>query len=89
MSKILTTHSEPKILDITPLKERGDALKKMIVQGVKDTQKWIIQDLPNELHMTRKQFEMLQTDPEMMGTHNSQDHLYMTPLNVMEVRVVK
>jgi len=79
--------SGTKVLDITPLKEKGDDLKKMIIQGVKDTQKYVVQQLPNELLMTKAQYKMLQQDKSMMHAHESEDHLYMTPDAVMEVRV--
>lgn len=74
-------------LDITPLKEKGDELKKMIIEGVKDTQRIIIQELPSELLMTKEQFNDLQSDPMMQNMFQSNEYLYQTPLNVMEVVV--
>lgn len=75
-------------LDITDLKQKTyEELGKAIIQAVKDTQSVVIRELPNELHMTRKQFKIMQKDPEMWNVANTQDFLYHTPLNVMEVRV--
>ena len=74
-------------LDITNLKETGADLIAAILQGVKDTQRTIIQDLPNELLITKAQFNMLQTQPEMYDMFASGEYFYRTPRNVMEVVV--
>ena len=76
-----------KVLDITNLKETGLELRIAIIQGVKDTQRTIIQELPNELLMTKKQFKDLQKDPMLQLMYDSKDFLYQTPMSVMEVRV--
>lgn len=74
-------------LDITGFRERGSELKIAITNAVKDTQRVIIRTLPDDLIMTKKQFKMLRSTPEMMET-NAKEYLYITSYNVMEIRVV-
>lgn len=69
-------------LDIRDFKETN---LTAITNAVKDTQRYIIHELPNQIIMTKKQYQVLQHDPDML--HNEKDHLYITPLNVMEVVV--
>lgn len=75
-------------LDISDFPQTtGQALHTAIVQAVKDTQRLVIQELPGELHMSRNQFDILQTNPELQGLYDSKEFIYYTPLNAMEVRV--
>jgi len=77
-----------QILDITASKHREiTPLKQEIYNAVKDTQRVIIRELPNQLLMTREQFDLLQEEPEFQRMYESKDFLYYTPMNVMEVRV--
>lgn len=73
-------------LDIRHVKTRDKhALMKEIASMVKDTQRYIIRELPNVITMTPKQFDILQNDVNMLGAYNSNEHLFITPHNVMEV----
>ena len=72
-------------LDIRDAKETGDMLKVAIVNAVADTQKLFEQTLPSVLTMTKAQYMTQQNDPNIMHAFESKDHLYRTPLNVMEV----
>jgi hypothetical protein len=72
-------------IDITDLKEEGEALVAAIIDAVKQTQMYLIRPYPDTLTMTAKQFEFLCPDQEdHMAPH---EYLYKTPLCVMEVRV--
>jgi len=74
-------------IDITPLKETGQALKQAIFNAVKDTQGVILAPLPNVLIMTKAQYDELDPDPEMQKAYKSKDRIYITPLNAMDVVV--
>lgn len=76
-----------KTLDITPLTGTVEELEQFIFEGVKDTQRLLITTLPDQLLITRKQFDQLAKRPEMHQMYASKDFFYYTPLNVMEVRV--
>jgi hypothetical protein len=72
-------------LDMTDCRLKGDELKLEIVNRVKSTQAYIIRPYPDRLIITKDQYQMLQSDPEMQHTWDSKDHLYRTPHNVMEL----
>lgn len=74
-------------LDIRSLKIRDrQELMMEITNMVKDTQRYIVRELPNTITMTRKQFNILDGDAAMLGTTNdNSEHLFRTPHNVMEV----
>lgn len=73
-------------LDITPLKETGLALKQAILNAVKDTQSAVLlTPLPNKLVMTAKQFAELDPLGGMQMAYQSEERIYMTPLNAMDV----
>lgn len=73
-------------LDIRHLKQRDKhALMKQIAEMVKDTQRYLIRELPNTITMTTKQYDLLQNDPNMLGAYDSNEHLFVTPHNAMEV----
>ncbi len=75
------------ILDIRHLTETGDELKKKILVMIDDTQSpLLITPLPNLLVMTGRQYDQMQTDPDMLGRY-SESRIYVTPLNAMDVRV--
>jgi len=76
-----------KVLDITDAKETGLMLKQAILSAVKDTQRIILAPLPDQLLMTKDQYDMLQDDPDMQKMYQSDNLLYITPLNAMEVKV--
>jgi hypothetical protein len=73
------------VLDITDTKLKGEELKKEIWNRVKETQRLVIQTLPDVLRMTQDQFDELKPDMDLM--YQSNLHLYKTPDNVMEVEV--
>lgn len=75
-------------LDISEFPQKsGQSLHTAIIQAVKDTQRLVIQELPSELHMSRDQFDILQTNPELQGLYDSKEFIYYTPEAIMEVRV--
>jgi len=77
----------PKPIDISGITKTGDELKQEILNAVKDTQGVLMMELPDQLIMTKEQFEELQPDPDMQQMYESKDFLFYTPLNVMEVWV--
>lgn len=72
-------------LDMRNVKELGLELNTLIQQGVKDTQSVVERPLPHTLVITGKQFDSLQTDPDMRGFWSTQERIFVTPLNVMDV----
>lgn len=90
-----------KVLDATGLDGEGKHLIQAISDKVKRTQLFIIQDLPNELHITRKQFDSMmnvKNSVSYMSSVESPDNLFSstvkkayifyTPHNAMDVIVV-
>jgi hypothetical protein len=77
-----------KILDISgeEFKDIKD-LKEMILAGVRATQKFVITTLPNVLVLNTKQYRALQPDPMLQSMRMAEKQVYVTPQNVMEVRV--
>lgn len=74
-------------LDITDFKERGIELKKAITQAVKDTQLLIVKPYPSFITMTVEQYRDLQDDPDLKTMYQSDNHMYVTKYNIMEVVV--
>lgn len=75
-------------LDITPLKEKGLALHKAIEQAVKDqTSGTLYIPLPSEILMTQAQYDNLIKLANMHDMYASNQQLYKTKYNVMEVKV--
>jgi len=77
--------SDYQTIDIRDWKQTGDELKREIDEAVKSTQSVVIRPLPNKLVMTGPQYDMLQADPEMRGFWTSQERVYITPYNAMDV----
>lgn len=77
--------SNYQTIDIRDWRQTGQELKTAIWQAVKDTQLFVVRPLPNELVMTGDQYDMLQDDPEMQGMWQSQQRVYVTPDNAMDV----
>jgi hypothetical protein len=75
-------------LDVTDCRLRGDALRVEIVNRVKDTQRLVLQPLPDMLILSRDQYEDLEHDASMLSTSDSKDRLYNTGMNVMELKIV-
>lgn len=76
-----------KTLDITEFREKGRELFEAIEKAVGDTQRVLIQDLPNEILMTNTQFDDLNSLSGFTQMYKSKDRLFQTRYNVMEVRV--
>lgn len=73
-----------KTIDATVLKQKtARTLGNAIYECVKDTQRFLITDLPNEVLVTKRQFKMLGYDPT-----KPKNQLLLTPMNCMEVKVV-
>ncbi len=71
-------------LDVTDSKKLGRELVDEIYQRVKETQKYIMTTLPNELVITTDQFDTINN-----GDSNKKGRLFHTPMNVMDVKVVE
>lgn len=78
-----------KELDITSFKETGMKLAEAIEKAVKDTQTPILTPLPDEIRMTQAQFKDLAKLSGMQHLHQSNDRMWVTSMNVMEVRVAE
>lgn len=78
-------------LDITKYEELSkDDLKARIVRDVENTQSTAIEiPLPDLLLIRHDQYDLLQEDPDLFGAYESEQYMYRTPLNVMELRVKK
>lgn len=74
-------------IDITDCRLTGNALKREILERVKDTQRLLIRTLPNRIIMTKKQFKELSADPQMIDVGTSEERIYMTRMNAMDVIV--
>lgn len=70
-------------LDIRDLTETGLELKTAIANAVADTQRYIIRTLPDKLIMTQVQYDILEDDPDLVGTIPN-ERIYITPHNAMD-----
>jgi hypothetical protein len=77
--------SDYQTIDIRDWKQQHADLKTEIVNAVKSTQSVVVRPLPDKLVMTPIQYDMLQQDPEMQGMYESNQHVYVTSENAMEV----
>ncbi len=73
-------------LDMTAYKLSKDKLKAQIIDDVKATQIFAGRHLPDKLIITKPQFTLLEDDTVRM--EETKERLYVTPYNVMEVKVV-
>ncbi len=72
-------------LDMRGVPLFGKDLVEVIIESVAHTQRFVIQELPNWLIASHKQFvSLLDYTEEMEAT---KDRMFITPLNVMEVDV--
>lgn len=79
-------YGRPSIeLDMRSVPLVGRELKEVIFESVAHTQRFIVQELPNWLILSHKQFVSLLDYTQEM--HNTKDRIFITPLNVMEVDV--
>lgn len=73
-------------IDITDWKQNTlETLAKAIEDAVADTQRVVIRELPNRLVMTPAQYDILQEDPMMQKFYKSNEHVYVTKHNAMDV----
>jgi hypothetical protein len=63
----------------------GRALTLEVAESVAATQRFIVQELPNKLVVNQAQFDSLAGYTEEM--YGTQDRMFMTPHNVMELEV--
>jgi len=83
-SPVFNNNLKLRTLDITPLKQRGEALHKEIKDICKADQALIQHRMYDELLMTPKQFEMLRNG---IDSYIEGFYMYNTGMNVMEIRV--
>lgn len=75
-------------LDVTDRKEKGIGLHNIIVKEAKRaSQSSLSIPIPNVLLLTQKQYDDLNNLSKLENMYHSEDKLYVTPYNVMEVRV--
>lgn len=74
-------------LDLTVYKTANkEKLKENIIQDVKDTQIFVGRHLPDKMFLAFAQFQVLEEDMQRLG--ETEDRIYVTPYNVMEVHIV-
>lgn len=74
-------------LDISAEKQTGPALAELIKQAVLDTQRTIIQPYPSKIKMTHKQFNDLKKYYRIENMFESEDPMFITPVNIMEIEI--
>src|SRR5687767_13373767 len=72
-------------LDMRVSTATGKDLAAEIVHSVEWSQTFVQTTLPDRLILTQKQFISLQDD--MTTMYDTEDRMYVTPLNVMEVKI--
>lgn len=76
-----------KTIDATDFKETGVKLMEAIEKAVGDTQRLIIQPLPDQLQLTPAQYDELSTLAGFIPTADRKKRIYLTKYNAMEVEV--
>jgi hypothetical protein len=75
-------------LDITSFKQKGQELRAEILKEVKGiAESSLIVTLPDSIRMTQAQYDDLMEIADMPNMYHSEDRMYVTPYNIMEVRV--
>lgn len=76
------------VLDITSFKQKGVKLHEAIVKEVKPlaTSKLLV-PIPDVIKMTSEQYDDLNKLSNIQEFYHTEDKMYKTPYNVMEVRV--
>ena len=74
-------------LDITSFKEKGTELHTAIENAVKSTQQYVIQPLPDWIKMRKSQFQDLAKLHNMGDMFNSEERMYITKHNIMQIEV--
>lgn len=72
-------------LDMRVSDKQGEDLTAEITESVATTQRFILSPLPDILIVTQKQFVSLQ--PYTQKMYQTEDRMYVTPLNAMEVMI--
>lgn len=75
------------VLDMRAANVTGDKLAELIVDSVEATQLPIVQNLPDMITLSHKQFISVETNTEAMDA--TEDRVYVTPYNAMEVTIDK
>ena len=75
-------------LDISSWKQKGAELNEAIITTIKGmSESKIATDLPSKLQMTQAQHDDLMALHKLPNMFHSEDRMFMTPYNIMEVRV--
>lgn len=75
-------------LDITSWKQKGEELNNAIQREIKGmAESKITFDLPSKLQLTQAQHDDLMNLSHLPNMYHQEDRMYITPYNVMEVRV--
>lgn len=75
-------------LDITNWKQKGAELNTAIINEIKGMSESIVfTNLPSKLQMTQQQYDDLMALGKLPNMYHQEDRMYVTPYNVMEVRV--
>lgn len=75
-------------LDITNWKQKGVELNTAIINEIKGMSESIVfTNLPSKLQMTQQQYDDLMALGKLPNMYHQEDRMYVTPYNVMEVRV--
>lgn len=81
------------ILDIRDFKEKGDDLRKVILDAVEDTQRVLVRPYPDRLVLTKDQYnELARTDGmskmyDPIQSIGQEFFMYQTKHNVMEIEI--
>ena len=77
-------------LDITDRKETGEELHRFIVRETKRVaESKLLLPIHDLLRITQDQYDDLMKLSKMSPMYHSEDRMYQTPYNVMEIRVDK
>lgn len=79
---------EKNILDITDFREHGKELVTAIENAVYETQRYIMRPLPDWIHMKKSQFEELAKIHGLPDMYDSDERMYITKHNIMQIEVV-
>jgi len=76
------------VYDITSFKEKDIELNKRILKDIKGLSKsTLIIPMPDVIKMTQAQHDMLMRLSRLPNMYHTEDRMYQSPYNVMEVRV--
>jgi len=76
------------VFDITSFKEKDLELHQRILRDMKGYSETLLYiPMPDVIKMTQSQYDQLMKLGNMPNMYHSDDRMYVTPYNVMEVRV--